>query len=85
MNSTLLMFYRATPVPYTPGLSPNESLLLNEEDEATLLRTHVAKLTRRITAIEQDSQRRAQREMGLYIALFGYALWKFVFSFFRSR
>ncbi|KAK7091815.1 mitochondrial fission factor-like [Littorina saxatilis] len=73
------------PIPYTPGMNPNDSLLLNEEDEATLLRTHVAKLTRRITAVEQDSMRRSQREMGLYIALFGYAIWKFVFSFFKSR
>lgn len=74
-----------TPVPYSPGVSPHDSLLLNEEDEATLVRTKVAKLTRRITLIEQDNQRRAQREMGLYIALFGYVIWKFVFSFFRSR
>lgn len=73
----------AASVPYTPGVSPNDSLLLNEEDEATLLRTQVAKLMRRVTLIEQDSQRRAQREMGLYITLFGYVIWKLVFSFFR--
>ncbi|XP_076438109.1 mitochondrial fission factor-like [Babylonia areolata] len=73
----------AAPAPYTPGLSPHDSLLVNEEDEATLLRTQVAKLTRRVTAIEQDSQRRAQREMGLYVALFGYVIWKVVLSFFR--
>ncbi|KAK7485677.1 hypothetical protein BaRGS_00023126 [Batillaria attramentaria] len=75
----------AAPVPYTPGISPNDSLLLSEEDEATQIRMQVAKLTRRITVIEQDNQRRAQREMGLYVALFGYIVWKFVFSFFRSR
>ncbi|KAL8572471.1 hypothetical protein ACOMHN_005617 [Nucella lapillus] len=73
----------AAPVPYTPGLSPNDSLLVNDEDEATLLRTQVAKLTRRVTMVEQESQRRAQREMGLYVALFGYVIWKVVFSFFR--
>ncbi|CAE1171842.1 MFF [Acanthosepion pharaonis] len=33
---------------YTPGTSPSDTLLLNEEDEATLLRTHLAKLTRRV-------------------------------------
>ncbi|KAK3790196.1 hypothetical protein RRG08_007801 [Elysia crispata] len=73
------------PVPYDPGVSLNDSLLLNEEDEATLLRTQVAKLTRRVQVMEQDSQRRAQREMVLYPFLLGYFMWKFLGLFARNQ
>ncbi|XP_071099996.1 mitochondrial fission factor-like [Haliotis cracherodii] len=73
------------PVPYTPGVSPYESLLLNEEDEATLLRTQVSKLTRRLTVMEQDNQRRSQRELFLYPAVFGYLLFRVFFWFMRNR
>lgn len=73
------------PVPYDPGVSLQDSLLLNEEDEATLLRTQVAKLTRRVQVMEQESQRRAQREMVLYPVLLGYFLWKILGFFARDR
>ncbi|RUS87474.1 hypothetical protein EGW08_004728 [Elysia chlorotica] len=73
------------PVPYDPGVSLHDSLLLNEEDEATLLRTQVAKLTRRVQVMEQDGQRRAQREMVLYPFLLGYFLWKVLGFFARDR
>ncbi|GFR77225.1 mitochondrial fission factor-like [Elysia marginata] len=73
------------PVPYDPGVSLHDSLLLNEEDEATLLRTQVAKLTRRVQVMEQDSRSRAQREMVLYPFLLGYFLWKILGFFARDR
>ncbi|GFO11480.1 mitochondrial fission factor-like [Plakobranchus ocellatus] len=73
------------PVPYDPGVSLTDSLLLNEEDEATLLRTQVAKLMRRMQVIEQDSMRRAQREMVLYPVILGYFLWKVLGWFVRDR
>ncbi|KAH9492541.1 hypothetical protein Btru_025766 [Bulinus truncatus] len=73
------------PVPYDPGVSLNESVLLNEENEATLLRTQVAKLTRRVQVIEQDNQRRASRELVMYPLILGYFLWKLLGWFTRDR
>lgn len=74
----------AVPVPFTPGISPNDSLLLNEEAEGTLLRTQLAKLTRRLTVMEQENQKRSQRELILYPIVFGYFLFKMFGWFFRS-
>ncbi|XP_041361059.1 uncharacterized protein LOC121377217 isoform X2 [Gigantopelta aegis] len=73
------------PMPYTPGISPNDMVLLNEEDETTLLRTQVAKIARRLTVMEQDNQRRANRELFLYPAVFGYFMMKVLWWFFKSR
>lgn len=70
---------------YTPGTSPNDTLLLNEEDEATLLRTHLAKLTRRVVMLEQEHQKRSQRDLVIYPTLLGYMLWKVIAWFFRSN
>lgn len=70
---------------YTPGTSPSDTLLLNEEDEATLLRTHLAKLTRRVVMLEQENQKRAQRDFIIYPTLIGYMLWKVLTWFFRSN
>ncbi|XP_014781205.1 mitochondrial fission factor isoform X1 [Octopus bimaculoides] len=70
---------------YTPGTSPGDTLLLNDEDEATLLRTHLAKLTRRIVSLEQENQKRAQRDLIIYPTLLGYMLWKVLTWFFRSN
>jgi len=70
---------------YTPGTSPGDTLLLNEEDEATLLRTHLAKLTRRVVTLEQENQKRAQRDLIIYPTLLGYMLWKVLTWFFRSN
>ncbi|XP_050389111.1 transport and Golgi organization protein 11 [Patella vulgata] len=79
-------FYNSTaPLPYTPGYSPNDSILVNEEDEATVLRTHVAKLSRRIAVMEQDNQRRSQREVFLYPMVMGYFVLRFFFWFFKSK
>ncbi|GAB1600971.1 mitochondrial fission factor-like isoform X1, partial [Argonauta hians] len=61
---------------YTAGSSPGDTLLLNDEDETTLLRTHLAKLTRRIVSLEQENQKRAQRDLIIYPTLLGYMLWK---------
>ncbi|XP_059176165.1 mitochondrial fission factor homolog B-like isoform X1 [Physella acuta] len=75
----------AGPVPYDPGVNLNDSVLLNEENEATLLRTQVAKLTRRVQVIEQDNQRRAGRELVMYPIILGYFLWKFLGWLTRDR
>ncbi|CAL1536474.1 unnamed protein product [Lymnaea stagnalis] len=73
------------PVPYDPGVNLNDSVLLNEENEATLLRTQVAKLTRRVQVIEQDNQRRASRELVMYPVILGYFLWKILGWLTRDR
>lgn len=70
---------------YIPGKSPHDSVLYNEEDEGTSLKTQIGKLTRRIAVIEEDNQRRAQRELILYPAIMSYILWKILSWFFRSR
>ncbi|XP_021355934.1 uncharacterized protein LOC110452007 isoform X3 [Mizuhopecten yessoensis] len=67
--------------PYTPGISMNESLLLNEEDETTLLKTHVAKLTRKVTLLEEDNIRRSNYEKVLFPFVFGWSIWKVVSVF----
>lgn len=41
VKSYLLFVSRAGPVPYDPGVNLHEPVLLNEENEATLLRTQV--------------------------------------------
>lgn len=66
----------AGPVPYAPGVNHHDPLLLNEENEASLLRTQVSKLTRRVQVIEQDNGKRAQRELVLYPVIIGYFFWK---------
>ncbi|BFZ21191.1 hypothetical protein BsWGS_24230 [Bradybaena similaris] len=72
-------------VPYDPGVNLHDPVLLNEEDEGTLLRTQVAKLTRRIQVIEQDNQKRANRELILYPVILGYFLWKILGWMTRDR
>ncbi|XP_069106396.1 transport and Golgi organization protein 11-like isoform X1 [Argopecten irradians] len=67
--------------PYTPGASMNESLLLNEEDETTLLKTQVAKLTRKVTLLEEDNIRRSNYEKIVYPIVFGWSIWKIVSVF----
>ncbi|XP_033727221.1 uncharacterized protein LOC117316645 isoform X2 [Pecten maximus] len=67
--------------PYTPGASMNESLLLNEEDETTLLKTQVAKLTRKVTLLEEDNIRRSNYEKVVYPIVFGWSIWKIVSVF----
>ncbi|XP_005112593.2 uncharacterized protein LOC101860941 [Aplysia californica] len=73
------------PLPYDPGVNLQDSVLLNEEDEATLLRTQVAKLTRRVQVIEQENQKRAHREIVAYPIILGYFLWKILSWFTRDR
>ncbi|KAL5013119.1 hypothetical protein ScPMuIL_007389 [Solemya velum] len=74
-----------TTVPYMPGISTHDSLLMNEEDEATLLRTQVAKISRRLLVIEQENQRRSQRELILYPLVISYVLMKMFSWLFRSK
>ena len=73
------------PLPYEPGVSLHDPVLLNEEDEATLLRTQMAKLTRRVQVIEEESQKRAHRELVMYPLILGYFLWKILGWFTRDR
>lgn len=73
------------PVPYTPGASLSDSLLHNEDDDATQLRTQVAKLSRRVTTLEQENQRRSTRDLILYPVVIAYLVSKMFFWMFRSR
>ncbi|XP_060084039.1 uncharacterized protein LOC132563295 [Ylistrum balloti] len=68
--------------PYTPGASMNDSLLLNEEDETTLLKKQVAKLTRKVTHLEEENIRRSYYDRIVYILVFGQIIWKFGSKFF---
>ena len=81
------MYFRDThaPVPYTPGASLSDSLLHNEDDDATQLRTQVAKLSRRVTTLEQENQRRSTRDLILYPVVIAYLVSKMFFWMFRSR
>ncbi|ESO83166.1 hypothetical protein LOTGIDRAFT_236766 [Lottia gigantea] len=83
MNNSHL--YSSIPVPFTPGYSPNDSILLNEEDEAVVLRTHVAKLTRRMAVLEKDNQRRATRELLLYPVVMGYFALRLIFWILKTK
>ncbi|KAK3576023.1 hypothetical protein CHS0354_014865 [Potamilus streckersoni] len=73
------------PEPYTPGISTANTLLLNEEDEATQIRTQVAKLIRRVTVMEQENQKRSQREVVMYTVMFGYLLVKLFSYLFKNK
>ncbi|BFZ11074.1 hypothetical protein BsWGS_14114 [Bradybaena similaris] len=73
------------PVPYDPGVNLHDSVLLNEENETTLLRTQMAKLTRRVQVIEDDNQKRATRELVMYPLILGYFMWKILSWFTRDR
>ncbi|CAG5126767.1 unnamed protein product [Candidula unifasciata] len=73
------------PVPYDPGVNLHDSVLLNEENETTLLRTQVAKLTRRVQVIEEDNQKRATRELVMYPLILGYFMWKILSWLTRDR
>lgn len=73
------------PVPYTPGASMSDSLLHNEDDDATQLRTQVAKLSRRLTTLEQENQKRSTRELILYPIVMAYLFSKIFAYFFRWR
>lgn len=81
------LYFRDThaPVPYTPGASLSDSLLHNEDDDATQLRTQVAKLSRRLTTLEQENQRRSTRDLILYPVVIAYLVSKMFFWMFRSR
>ncbi|XP_033727220.1 uncharacterized protein LOC117316645 isoform X1 [Pecten maximus] len=83
MASTMASWFRSAVQlePYTPGASMNESLLLNEEDETTLLKTQVAKLTRKVTLLEEDNIRRSNYEKVVYPIVFGWSIWKIVSVF----
>lgn len=47
------------PVPFLPGDSINDSLLMNDLDENTQLRNAVAKLTRRVQDLEDNDKTRS--------------------------
>lgn len=71
------------PAPYTPGMSASDSLLLNEEDEATQLRTQVAKLSRRITAMEKDRADQTRMYYMLHSATLGLLITPYMLKFLR--
>lgn len=71
--------------PYTPGASLSDSILHNDEDDATQLRTQVAKLSRRMATMEAENQRRATRELVLYPLVFGYMFFKMFSWLFRPK
>jgi hypothetical protein len=73
------------PLPYDPGVNLHDSVLLNEENEVTLVRTQVAKLSRRVHVIEEDNQKRATRELVMYPLILGYFMWKILSWIIRDR
>ena len=69
------------PVPYTPGASLNESFIHTEQD----LSTAVAKLTRRVKTLEEESQRKWLSDMILYALVGGTLLKNIIGWIIRSR
>ena len=68
------------PVPYTPGVSLSDSLLVNEEEAVKQLHKQVAKLTRRIGVLESDIEQGRKEKYVLYplhCVTMGYLLLKF--------
>lgn len=74
-----------SPAMFTPGASLSDSLLITEEDDATQIRTQVAKLSRRLASLEQENQRRSTREVILHLPVIIYLCAKIYSWLFRSK
>lgn len=65
-------------------VSMSDSMLMSEE-ESTLLRNQLLKISRRLTKLEKQQEVQSSREKLLYTAAFGYLVLKFCYWFFRSK